>query len=200
MNHVNPTSDSNSGEEFLRRMTHAKEGDEQQKAELLNEFRQYLREVASQMIGGEMRAKLGSSDFVQETLISAQEAIANCRAKDEVEFKAWLRKILLNDILNTYRDLRRKKRDIRRELRVDSRVILQHDEDSPSKLVSRKEQSQRLAEIIAELPEETQAIFQYRHRDGLTFVEIANKLGRTPDSVRMNWNRALKKIASQLDD
>ena len=146
--------------QFLRQFASACEGSGGQRAELINSFRDYLRAVAVREIGNEGNGKLSVSDLVQEAIIDACDGIEQCRATGEEEFKAWLRKILVNDISNRYRYLRRKKRDIGKEISSDVDLTPPQDWNSPILEALRKEEQRELAKAIEKLSSEHQLVIR----------------------------------------
>jgi DNA-directed RNA polymerase specialized sigma24 family protein len=63
-------------------------------AQMLNGCRQYLLMIANDVIGPQLRAKLGASDLVQGTFLEAQRHIEVFRGKTRAEMRAWLAAIL----------------------------------------------------------------------------------------------------------
>ena len=123
---------------FSEKLTKARNGSSDEQAAMLETFRDYLRKIASKTISDNAQAQLSVSDLVQSAIIDAHKSFASCRATNSVEFKAWIRQILLNDILNRHRNLRRQKRDIRKEKQLSGRYLVE-DIDSPSEQVIRQE-------------------------------------------------------------
>ena len=72
-------------------------------------------------------------------------------------------------------------------------------QSSPSQQASRREQSVLLAEALGRLPEEWRELLILRHLEGLTFPEVARRLGRTIDSVKKQWPRALAGLRRLLE-
>src|SRR5437763_1042090 len=73
-------------------------------------------------------------------------------------------------------------------------------QSSPSQRAIRREQSVLLAEALARLPEEDRELLILRHLEGLTFPEVARRLGRTIDSVKKRWPRALASLRRFLEE
>ena len=172
-------------------------GSDEQQAELLESFRDYLRTIARQRLQQDVQGVLSVSDLVQSALIDAQRDFSKCRAENRAEFKAWLRQILLNDIVSRYRHLKRQKRDVRRERPMQGDPVLPSDQ-TPSQQVMQDEDERRLLSALDQLDEERRQVVEWRHRDNLTFVEIGRRLERSPDAVRMIWNRAIEQLAKAL--
>src|SRR5438045_1157805 len=73
-------------------------------------------------------------------------------------------------------------------------------QSSPSQQASRREQSVLLAEALARLPPEWRELLILRHLEGLTFPEVAQRMGRTVDSVKKLWPRALANLRRLLEN
>ena len=56
-----------------------------------------------------------------------------------------------------------------------------------------------LAEALGRMPEESRELLILRHLEGLTFPEVARRLGRTVDSVKKQWPRALAALRRLLE-
>ena len=55
-----------------------------------------------------------------------------------------------------------------------------------------------LAEALGRLPEEWRELLILRHLEGLSFPDVARRLGRTVDSVKKQWPRALASLRRLL--
>src|SRR5262245_48250334 len=73
---------------------------------LLDTCRRYLLLVADRELAQELKAKGGASDLVQETFLEAQRDFAGFQGSSEDEFRAWLRRLLLNNLANFARRYR----------------------------------------------------------------------------------------------
>jgi RNA polymerase sigma factor (sigma-70 family) len=63
----------------------------------------------------------------------------------------------------------------------------------------RAEKVELVRRAIARLPTASRKVVLLRYRDRLKFSEIATKLGRSPDAVRMLWHRAIDRLANELE-
>src|SRR5215470_9019609 len=78
----------------------------------LERFRSYLLLLARVRLDPMVRAKVGASDVVQQTLFEAHRDLAQFRGRTVGEQAAWLRQILARNLANVVRDLHRDKRDL----------------------------------------------------------------------------------------
>ena len=69
---------------------------------------------------------------------------------------------------------------------------------SPSQHAARREQALLLAEGLERLPEDYREVLILRHLEGLTFPEVAARMGRTVMSVKKLWARALPALRDSL--
>ena len=185
---------------FLGRLAAVRRGTAEQQAEFINSFRDYLRSVAINAIGDGANGKLSVSDLVQTTLIDACKGFELCRANGEDEFKAWLRKILSNDIGNRFRHFRRQKRDVGKEVDIDAAYAAVEDVGSPDFEAQRREDHEKLSQAIRRLTPEHQAAIRMRHHEKLTFAEIGQQTNRSADAARMLWNRAIAALTRHLGE
>lgn len=172
--------------------------------QLLELFRNYLRLLARIEIGRRLQAKLDASDVVQEVFLDAHRYFPTFRGASEAQFAAWLREVLAGTLANQIRRyLGTRARDPRLEvgLQADldrSSVCLAavpiDPRSSPSQWADRAEQSVLLADAIGGLPDDYQAVIVLRHVEGLTFPKVAERMGRSVDSVEKLWVRAVAQL------
>jgi RNA polymerase sigma-70 factor (ECF subfamily) len=195
-----------SQDDLLRR---AKEGDAPALGRLLEHYRAYLGVLARVQIGRRLQGKVDASDVVQEAFLGAYRDFPQFRGATEKEFLAWLRQVLASLLANLVRHYQGTQR---RDVRLERQLAVELDQSSqaldrglaaphssPSQQAVRREQSVLLAEALAQLPEEWRDLLVLRHLEGLTFPEVARRLGRTVDSVKKQWPRALAGLRRLLE-
>jgi RNA polymerase sigma-70 factor (ECF subfamily) len=87
------------------------------------------------------------------------------------------------------------------DLDQSSRVLdrgLVAAQSTPSQQASRREQAVLLADALGRLPQDYREVIILRHLEGLTFPEVARRLGRTVDSVEKLWARGLARLRRSL--
>lgn len=185
----------------------ARAGSSSAVGELLEGFRAYLQVVAAEELADALRPKVGPSDLVQETFLEAHRDFQQFRGSSPDELKAWLRRILLNNVANLHRRyLQTAKRQLVRE-RLSSELpsgwnwdqLFDTEGESPSGQVMRNEQAERLEAILRRLPKEYCRVLKLRHQQQLGFTEIGRRLKRSPDAARMLWWRAFERLAEHLE-
>ncbi len=194
-------------EQLLRR---ARGGDAPALGELLELYRAYLNVLARVQIGQRLQSKVDASDVVQEAFLGASRDFPQFRGTTEKEFLGWLRQVLASVLANLVRHYQGTKR---RDVRLERRLAAELDQSSqaldrnlvvaqssPSQQAVRREQSVLLAEALARLPEEWRELLILRHLEGLTWPEVAQRMGRTVDSLKKQWPRALANLRRLLED
>ncbi len=186
----------------------AREGDSCRLGELLECYRRYLGILARVQLGQRLQGKLDASDLVQDVFLEAHRHFPQFAGTTEGQFLAWLRQILaatLANLIRRYlgtqgRDIRLE-RELANELAHSSRVLdgaLVAPVSSPSQQASKREQGVLLADALTELPEDYREVVLLRNLHGLSFPEVAERMGRTVDSVEKLWLRALIRLRQKL--
>lgn len=201
------TNSPDSRDDWERLIQAAQDGSDEALGRLVKQCRSYLLLVANSELDRQLHAKVAPSDVVQETLLRAHEHFEQFNGSSEKEFLAWVRRILLNQVVNVKRDLRRAKRDVNREQPIagNSRISAPPidpatGDPTPSRQVAQDETSQALAEALARLPEDYRQAVIMRSWKRLSFAEIGKRLDRSEDAARKIWYRALERLQKDMDD
>jgi RNA polymerase sigma-70 factor (ECF subfamily) len=175
---------------------------------LLSSYERYLKLLAQVQLGRSLRSKLDASDIVQETFLEAHKSIHRFEGTNSDQFVAWLRTILARRLANTMRHyLGTQARDIRLEERIEHSLdqssmslagMYAVPNSSPSHHVSKKEQSQLMAEALLRLPTDYREVIMMRHLEGMTFPEIALAMNRTEGSAEKLWLRGMAKLKKEF--
>ncbi len=193
-------------EQLLQR---ARTGDRPSLGQLLERYRPYLAILARVQIGRRLQAKVDASDVVQDAFLGAARDFAQFRGRTEGEFRAWLRQVLaslLANLVRHYQTTQRRNIRLERQLAVEldqsSQALdrgLMAGESSPSQQASRREQAVVLAEALERLPDDLRQLLILRHLEGRTFPEVAQHMGRSVDSLKKLWPRALAALRRSLE-
>jgi RNA polymerase sigma-70 factor, ECF subfamily len=187
----------------------ARQGKPDALGRLLDLYRGYLRLLLRLQIGRRLRSKIDDSDLIQETFLEAHRQFANFRGQSEGELLNWLREILAGSLAQTIRRYyKTQRRDLRREqemaaaaLNASSQGMIKNlvaPRSSPSDAAVKREHSVLLASALEKLPESYREVIILAHLEGLSFPEVARHMGRTLDSVKNLWARALAKLRRML--
>jgi RNA polymerase sigma-70 factor (ECF subfamily) len=183
-------------------------GDDSALGQVLERFRAYLTVLARVQIGRRLQGKADCADVVQETFLDAARQFPNFRGTTEAELTSWLREILagcLAHLIRRYFGTQRRDVRLERELEADldhsSRALvltLASPQSTPSERASRREQDGLLADALEKLPEDYREVIVLRHLEGLTFPEVAQRMGRSLDSVEKLWLRAVTRLRQSV--
>jgi RNA polymerase sigma-70 factor (ECF subfamily) len=183
----------------------ARRGEPDAIGQIFEAARSHLLLCADRELPADLRAKIGPSDVVQETAVDMQRDFMQFSGTTAEELFAWLREILRHNLVDAVRHYRESlKRDVTREVslttppgRRDGEGIaeLTHTPDGSA---IRREEAATLNKVLTRLPLEYQRVLQLRYWSGMSFVDMAPHLGRSPDAARKLWYRAIERLQSEL--
>ncbi|MFQ6102890.1 MAG: RNA polymerase sigma factor [Candidatus Glassbacteria bacterium] len=162
-----------------------KSGDREAFGELVRRYQRPVYYLALRLIGDSDEA----NDLAQEVFLRAYRGIENFRGSST--FKTWLYTIANNLIKNHYRSARR-----RMTVSIEGREI-PVNADEMENLLS-KEMSEILRGAIAELPYKQRMALTLRIYDGLTHREIADVLGCSEGTVKVNFHHAINSLRKRM--
>jgi RNA polymerase sigma-70 factor, ECF subfamily len=181
-----------------------KRGDDKALGQLLELYRTYLRLLARIEVGRRLQGKMDASDLVQETFLEAHRNFGLFRGSDEPQLVHWLRQIMAAKVANLVRHyFGVQKRDVRLEQELQagldnsSRMLgqdLAAALSSPSQQAMRRERAVLLANALERLPPDYREVIVLRHLEELTFPQVAERMGRSLNSVQKLWLRGLARL------
>ncbi len=173
---------------------------------VLEQYREYLRLLASQQIAVRFRGKIDPSGIVQDTLWEAHRELEQGINVLSGQRLLWLRRILANNLADEARKLTAEKRDVGREVSLDQAV--EHSsqrleewlarEISPGSAVEYEEQVLQLVAALTKLPAPQRESLLLHYWSGWTLVQIAEHLGRTRDAVAGLIKRGLRQLRTEM--
>jgi RNA polymerase sigma-70 factor, ECF subfamily len=194
-------------DDLLRR---ARTGDNAALGGLLERFRAYLVLLARLQIDRRFRGKADPADLVQETFLEAHRAFPRFRGQTEAELAGWLRAILAANLADLARRfLRARRRDVRLERALADELDrssvalgqgLAAPNSTPSQQAASREQGVLLAEALERLPADYKEVLVLHYLEGLGHPDVARRMGRSIDSVKNLWARALGRLRRSLGD
>jgi RNA polymerase sigma-70 factor (ECF subfamily) len=190
-----------------RHLAAARAGSKEALGEALEACRGYLLLVADQELDPDLRAKGSASDLVQETFLEAQRDFGRFVGESEDELLAWLRQMLVHNLLNFTRRYRTtQKRKLGREIVLptsnSSSVPVPSPcaaGPSPSAEAVKHEHAERLEQAMARLPEDYRRVILLRYQDEQTFEEIGRVMNRSANAARKLWLRAVERLQDEMD-
>jgi RNA polymerase sigma-70 factor (ECF subfamily) len=186
----------------------AQAGDGAALGQLLESYRNFLALLARLQIGRRLQGKVDASDIVQDAFLKAYRDFGQFRGRTEKEWVSWLRQILAMDLAQVVRHYYGTQR---RDVRLERQLVAELDESaqdldrglvaqqsSPSQHAARQEQAVLLADALEQLPADYREVIILSHLEGLRFPEVARRMGRSLDSVKNLWARALDRLRRSL--
>ncbi len=177
--------------EFLRRI---RAGDDAAATELVRRFEPLIRREVRMRIGDDRLNRAFDSLDVSQSVLAcffSQAATGEYELDQPEQLARLLLTMARNRLISRARTERRLVRDIRR-LTADPSVLDQvaDGRPSPSQVVSRREELELLK---ASLTEEERQIFDLRV-GGLSWDEVATRLGGSGPARRMQLSRGLERV------
>ena len=163
--------------------------------------------IARLQLEPRLQAKVDASDIVQQTLLEAHEQRGQFRGTKRAEFAAWLKRILVHNLLDQVKAFRRGKRDIAREQQLEASLnqstvrleaCIVAEQSSPSMTVQRNEEGLRLSDALARLPDAQREALVLQHWHDWSVSEIAQHMGRSRTAVAGLLKRGLQKLREEL--
>lgn len=193
--------------EVERWIEEARGGSREALNRLLEVCRAYLLLVANQDLDPAVRARLGPSDVVQESLVEAARGFPDFRGSTEAELLAWLRRILQHNLANVReKHIEAGRRSVAREVPLaetplgDLQFRLLAPDSSPSQQMRASEEDEAVQRALAQLPEHYRQVLVMHTWDGMTFAQIGAQTGRSEDAARKLWGRAAEELAQLLGE
>jgi RNA polymerase sigma-70 factor (ECF subfamily) len=173
----------------------------------LARLRPLLSVLARQNLNPRLWKDIDPSGVVQETLIEAHQSREQFLGLGAPALESWVRRILLHNLYDALRKIRREKRDVGREVSIaaaleesTSRVKwqLSGGEATPSQIIMRKEEVLHLAAALEQIESPQRDVIELHHLQGRSLAETAAILGRSQSAVAALLHRGLQKLKERL--
>jgi len=178
-------------------------------SQALEEFRGYLETLTYIQVSPRLRSKFGLSDIISQTLWEAYQALDRIRDLDEPSRKRWLRRMLVNNLLEEIARWKAARRDYRIEQSLEAdadasscrlQSWLAAEDTSPGERAAAQEEALRLLEALAHLPDRQREALILQRYHGWKLSEIAEHLGCTVNAVAGLHAHGLKKLRQLLSE
>lgn len=156
--------------------------------DLYREFRQPIFRYVYRL-GGSLQA---AEDLTQETFYQA--VVSAFRFRGEAKVSTWLFKIARNLYLNYQRG---EAQDRRFQGVLERERLGDEGKDDPDVVIERQELSQRVQEILRDLPENFRSVLILKEVEKMSHAEIAQVLDKTVASTKVLLHRAKAKFREE---
>lgn len=165
-------------------------------------YRDYLHLLGMAQLDRDLIDKVDLSGIVQTTMLEAFQNEA-CVPTDERQQRLWLRRLFLNNLLDSLRKLRTQKRNIGSEVPLDRSIgnstsrmqaWLACDESTPSVKAIKNENADLLLQAIAELPAAQRQAIQLHHLQALSLEEISCQMERPKGAIAALIYRGMQSL------
>lgn len=196
--------DGRDSEQLLGR---ARQGDGRALGELLDGYRNYLKLLARLEVDGRLQSKVDPSDLVQEAFVEVHRSFGQFRGTSQAELLAWLRRILVSRLVAAARRfLHAQARDVRLERQLEDELdrsaqiasALAKDESTPSEKTVRHEQAVLVSDALEQLADGERDVIVLHELEGLSFPEVAWRIGQSLAVTQGLWIRGLANLKRQL--
>jgi RNA polymerase sigma-70 factor (subfamily 1) len=191
--------------DLLRR---SKFGDGRALGALFERYYPRILRMVRGRLSAELRAEMDSGDALHEALLNALKGLPDFEVRTNQELAAWFVRVVENHLRSAGRAAHAQKRDRDREVPLES-LKSGGDESSPDgrpadvgatplELTSLSEQHQIYRECVEELEPDQREVIQLRLGQRLSWADIAERTGRSPDAARMFFGRAAAELQKIL--
>lgn len=187
----------------------AQGGDNSALDQLCRVYGERVHRIVRFRMGRELRGKLESMDLVQEAFVAAVRDLDKFEYRDEGDFLRWMSKIAENRIRDNLKRLHADKRDIGREVLINQSNSIAGDSPAqmpepirtttPSAILSISEELDKLENAMNLLKPEYREVIILNQIEGLSLKETGEKLGKSPDAIRMLVARAMAALTSAFE-
>jgi RNA polymerase sigma-70 factor, ECF subfamily len=169
--------------------------------QLFARYRTYLHQFVELRLDPKLRARVDSSDVVQEAQLEAVRRLQDYLAQPSMPFRLWLRQITYDRILKMHRlHVETARRSVDREVRLPEGSSLGlamqalTAGSTPSHQLNRRELANRLRKAVAQLAEPDREVLLLRHFEGLSNQEVGYLLSLDPATVSKRHGRAMLRL------
>ncbi|QEH32646.1 RNA polymerase sigma factor CnrH [Aquisphaera giovannonii] len=194
-------------ERTIELLRQARDGDPDALENVFGRHRDELRRAVARRLDPALRGRIDPSDVVQEAHIEALERLPEFVARRPMPLRNWLLRTALQKLLKLRHHALAGRRDVARESRLavgdgpgpgDDTVPIPSAGPSPSQEVATRERAARLGRALGELQPADRSILELRTYQGLSFAEVADRLGIEPAAARKRFGRALLRMRAIL--
>jgi RNA polymerase sigma factor (sigma-70 family) len=179
------------------------EGDRGALDELIERHLPWIQAHVRRRLGPVLRSRGDTVDYVQDAMIQFLQFGPRFTVTREEDFRALVARIVENSLRNKYDWFTARRRDIARERPLPSDTVLSLDPlrgsaRTPSMSAERREREAWIRLGMELLDADAREILILRQWDRMSYAQIGERLGTTPDAARMRHNQAVRRLASKV--
>lgn len=144
-----------------------------------------------------------AEEIAQDAFVRAYRALARYPAErvETLKLRAWLFQVTVNVARNRARTRRPAEVPLLSADGDHESVVerVADDAEQPDQVAERHDEQDRMAAVVATLPERYRAAVVLRHIQGLSYQEIAGVLGQPSGTVKSNVHRGVAYLRAALD-
>jgi RNA polymerase sigma factor (sigma-70 family) len=133
-----------------------------------------------------------AADLTQETFLRFAEQAGGAPVRHE---RSYLYRTAQNLAIDHLRRIERQRTDA---VEPETVAHIPEDRPNPEEAVEARERALALRAALAELPERTRRIFTLNRLEGLTYGEVAARLGISESSVQKHLAKALQHVMRRV--
>lgn len=130
-----------------------------------------------------------AEDFAQEVFLKAYEKLRTYRGVSP--FSAWLYRLAFNLAVNQYHVAKRR-------FTAAGSVEIPDESASPENQLLRKEDKEKINNLLKELPDVYNIVIRMHYYDGLTYRDISKAMGIPVNTVKSHVHRAKKLLWKKI--
>ena len=189
-------ADHPSGHTTALLLSRLRDGDRSAADQLVRRVEPMLKRWAHGRLPPNLRDENDTADLVQLALMRAFARADQFDSRHAGAFYGYLRQTLMNVLRDALRE-----RKLAPEREDDSALaLLPAASGSALEATLGREGAIAYEQALQELPPHYQALVVMRFEFGMSFPEMGEELGESPDAVRVRLQRALKKMSDVLRD
>ena len=173
-------------------------GDRDALGQLLDRNFEFVRAVVRKRLGPLLRDDVQSLDLVQEVALDALEYGPRFRVTTRAQLRALLARMVENNIRDRGRYRNAQKRDLRRQQPMTTSIDLSASITRPDHRVEKAELRELVRLAVDLLGDEDRRIVRLHQLEGRPMNEVAETLGLKPQTAHMRFQRALPRLAAQV--
>jgi len=188
-------------------VSQAKGGDSEAISVLYRLYERRLKGAAKKKLGNQLRAKMETVDLVQSVWKDCLSDMKDFEYRGPESFFHWLLTKVLRKVQDKARFFAANKRDYAKEKQLMTKDAMCKGADSPlssdptpSQAAIVDEELDHLMGLLDNLTDAQRQTVVLRLRDKMSFVEIGKVIGKSADSVRKIYVRALSRIDKIVTD